>query len=567
MNPTNSIRTKTDLETRINNMDLSEQLNLVLTVPWEQRFEIITASEKAKEIVANMPVEELFWTIKATGIEDSAIILGLTTPEQLQFIFDLDWWHKDELRVEKIVAWFIVMFELCEGNLKPWLTWILQRDQWLFPAILNKFIKVVKRPDDMDIQEAKDLLPPFTLDNVYYIDFKKKKLAPLFMRVIASILELDAGIYRDVLETMLWETPSYNHEIAYKLRCGRIGDFGIPDYYDSLDIYVPLEPNQMHTMNLEDPVLQALPVNYDMPPFVPTLYVSGFPALEEAIGNLAGRPLMERIVREATGVANKILMADRVDLDDPKQLKGALKKAFSMINLGLQHLSLLMNKKPYEILMTHYLEEIARISSGLLLPIGMEARNILSKDSFKALPHHLKPVVEEAAQKPSMLFINGLSSFVTTLSDLETLKGLMAEVAAWNKILNFLVPSPNEWPKAIEWKQTNMLAPEELAADSGLATAVANLLLKAKFQIEPLDKNALEELGERLKSSTEEEIRTFLQDVLAPVCSKDKTGLDCKELEAIIIPRTMEILGEAMSNKEGSGPEPRYIKNLLVYVE
>ncbi len=566
LKPLNNQQKKTDLETQINTLDLPNQLNLVLTAPWEKRFEIISSSEQAGQIVANMPVEELFWTIKATGIEDSSIILSLATPEQLQFIFDLDWWHKDRLKSEKIAAWLLVMFELSVQGLRNWLKWILNRDPWLFPAILNEFITVVKRPDEMDIQEAKDRLPAFTLDNVYFIDFKKKKLAPLFIRLITDMVEMDAGKYRDILETMLWETPSHNLETAYRLRCGRIGDFGVPDYYQSLDIYVPISKEEMHVIELHNSPLARLPVNYDMPAFVPTLYVSGYPALENAVRMLAGNPVMERIVRETTGVANKILMADLVDLDEPENLKMALEKAFSLINLGIEKLSELSGKAPEEILKSHYLEEIARFSSGLLLPFGDKARKITSGPYYKVLPHRLKDVVEAASLRPSMLFdiSTGLPKSVKHLDELKRLEFLLSEASAWSKVVPFLEPSFEKWPSKIKWEETNFLAPEEFSVDSALATAVSHLITKSRFQVTPLDREELEALYERLSGMGKEETFGLLKELLEPLCAKDDSGLKEEELSETILPYLLEVFSELVTEGERAINEPQYIKHILV---
>ncbi len=568
LKPQKNNEKKTDLETQINTLDLSDQLNLVLTAPWEKRFEIITSSERAGEIVANMPVEELFWTIKATGIEDSAIILSLATAEQLQFIFDLDWWQKDRLRPEKIAAWLLVMFELSVQVLKNWLKWILNRDPWLLPAILNEFITVVKRPDDMDIQEAKDRLPAFTLDNVYFMDFKKKKLAPLFIRLITDMVEMDAGKYRDILETMLWETPSHNLETAYRLRCGRIGDFGIPDYYQSLDIYVPISEEEMHVIEPENSPFARLPVNYDMPAFVPTLYVSGYPALEDAVRILAGNPVMERIVRETTGVANKVLMADLVDLDDPERLKMALEKAFSLINLGMEKLSESSGKSPEEILKSHYLEEITRFASGLLLPFGDKARKIMSEPFFKILPHRLKDVVEAASLRPSMLLDvgTGLSENVKHLNELEKLEFLLSKASSWSKVIPFIEPSFEKWPSQIKWQETNFLAPEEFSVDSALATAVSNLIIKAIFHVSPLDREELEALYERLSEMGKEEVFGLLKELLDPLCTGDDSGLTEKELNETILPYLVEVFSELVTQGKRVINEPRYIKNILVKV-
>ena len=565
LKPQKNNKKKTDLETQINTLDLPDQLNLVLTAPWEKRFEIITSSERAGEIVANMPVEELFWTIKATGIEDSAIILSLATAEQLQFIFDLDWWQKDRLRPEKIAAWLLVMFELSVQGLKNWLKWILNRDPWLLPAILNEFITVVKRPDDMDIQEAKDRLPAFTLDNVYFMDFKKKKLAPLFIRLITDMVEMDAGKYRDILETMLWETPSHNLETAYRLRCGRIGDFGIPDYYQSLDIYVPISEEEMHVIEPENSPFARLPVSYDMPAFVPTLYVSGYPALEDAVRILAGNPVMERIVRETTGVANKILMADLVDLDEPERLKMALEKAFSLINLGMEKLSESSGRSPEEILRSRYLEEITRFASGLLLPFGDKARKIMSEPFFKILPHRLKEVIEAASLRPSMLFdiSTGLSKCIKHLDELERLEFLLSQASSWSKVIPFIEPSFEKWPYKIKWEETNFLSPEEFSVDSALATAVSNLITKTRFHVSPLDREELEALYDRLSGMGKEETFGLLKELLEPLCAKDDSALTEKELKETILPYLVEVFSEFVTEGKEAISEPRYIKNIL----
>ncbi len=563
----NNRERKTDIETRINSLDLSRQINLVLTTPWEKRVGLITASEQAGKIVENMPVEELFWTIKATGIEDSSEIFCLATPEQLQFIFDLDWWQKDRLRPEKIAAWLLVLYELAENGLKTWLKWILGRDPWLFPAVLHEFVTVVKRPDEMDIQEARDRLHPFTLDNDYFIGFKKKKLSPLFMRLATTMVEIDPGKYRDILETMLWETPSQNLETAYRLRCGRIGEFGLPDYYESLDIYVPLSIGDMHVIKQSGPQA-SLPLNYELPAFVPTLYVSGCPALERAVSVLMGQPLMERIVRETTGVANKILMADMVDLDDPEQLEFAIRKSFSMINLGIEGLSINMMKLPEEILQTRYVEEIARFAAGLLLPMGAMARRIKSAKYFDIIPPGLKEAVEASVQRPPELYSEktGTSRPVRDLSDLKRIRSLLDQASSWSKVAPFLNPSPERWVKAFHWERTNLLSSEELSADRGLLTALINLMVNGRFKISPIDREKLHSLYQRLQGLNEEQIDSLLFELLRSVCPERKNGLSESELEKVIVPRLSGIFRELLTEIGHYTIEPRFVRDILVRI-
>lgn len=546
----------------INTLPIQEQISYILSSPWEKRHELIIASEKAAEIVASMPVEELFWTIKSTGIEDSGPILNLVTPEQLQFIFDLDWWHKAELRPEKIAAWLLILFELSVDALERWLKWILKKDPWLFPAVFNEFIQVVKRPDDMDIQEAKDTLPPFTLDNCYYIAFKKQKLAPLFANLITHILGISDGYYRDIFETMLWETPSSNLETAYRLRCGRIGDFGIPDYYDSLNIYVPIEIGQMHRIDLKNSPISKLPLNLELPAFVPTLYINDYPVLEPVFRKIAGNRFVERIIREITGVANKVLMVDMTDLDDPDQLKNALKKTFSLLNLGLEYLSKELNISPEEALLTHFVEEIVRLSSKILLPISSRARELKKDRAFALLPHHLKDMLEEASKRPPLFLKDERNpSPICSLSDLKKLKDIITLSEDWKRIAYFLSPPFETWQKEIDFKNTNLLAFEELSADIALSTAFCRLFLEAKFMFKPLQKDEIKRLKGKLDSI---DIQNFIvkdtKELLEPMFKEISIS---EQGKAHVLKKIQDALKEIKGIHETTH-DPRFFKEIAV---
>ncbi|MBE9594180.1 MAG: hypothetical protein IMF19_11980, partial [Proteobacteria bacterium] len=93
-----------EAEALMNELSLAEQASVVLMTPWERRQEIILLSQDSMALVQGLPVEELFWTVKAIGPQDAVHILNLANAEQLQFVFDLDWWHKAELRPEKIAT-------------------------------------------------------------------------------------------------------------------------------------------------------------------------------------------------------------------------------------------------------------------------------------------------------------------------------------------------------------------------------------------------------------------------------------------------------------------------------
>ena len=554
-------------EKRINTMPLDEQLTLVLFAPWEKRHDIICVSEQARHLVQAMPAEELFWTVKATGPEDSGLLLGLATPCQLQLFFDLDWWHKAEIRPEKTAAWLLLMLDASGQAMDVWLRWILKKDIWLMASVFSTFFTVQKRPDDMDIQEARDQLPAFTLDNVYYLAFKNQKLAPLFASLAGKILEISPGFYRDCFETMLGETVSHNLETAYRLRCGRIQDFGIPDYYDSLDIYLPIAPEEMHRMETSD--FQRLPAQDQMPSFVPTLYVSGFPVLENAVINLAGSRVMERIVREITGVANKVMMADLVDMDDPASLRGALEKTFSLLNLGLDYLGEKWFLTSEEILASCVLEEIVRAGCRLLLPLLTEARNLSRKGSSAFLPYEAREQLKAACQRPAMMYDSAAASkkHITCLSQLHECITCLEEARSWCVIVEGLSPEFSAWEREIRWQETNFLAVEEFTAEAALCTAACNLAVNGKLEVKAVTGQDILSLAQVLLDSDPQETVNRIMNILAPLSESKEDSAGRQALQRLIAQSLENCLSEIRHLTAGESGRLRFLKTVLVNLQ
>ena len=562
-------------EKKFNELTIEEQLSTVLFAPWEKRQEIITLSHRAREIVQALPAEELFWTIKATGPEDAALLLDYVRPSQLQLFFDLDWWHKAELRPDKIAAWLVLMFEHAGKKADAWLQWICQKDIWLMASILHKFVLVQKRPDDMEIQEAKDKLPAFTLDNVYYIAFRNPKLAPLMGMLLSKMIGLSAGFYRDALETMLGQTPSENLETAYKLRCGRIQDIGIPDYYESLDIYLPLEPGEMHRKEVE--AFKSLPPSDHMPAFVPTLYISDLPMVHQAVIALAGSRDMERIVMESVGVANKVLMADSVNLDDPSALKSALKKTFSMLNLGMEFLGREWSLPPEKVLASCFIEEIVRVASHLLLGLSTMARGLDERRSSAFLPYELREQVRAALYRPSMLYNSAAADneFITSLKQVDLCSSRLQQAESWCSITEMLNPAFDSWEKVIDWPATNFMAPEEFTAPAALGTAVCNRIIHGSMEVKPVSAqdcirfiNMIDENGKGIKDragSLIDEILSLVQST--GNCQADINNhevVEIKELALKTVQRMFDELKETELDEGDPSDSLRFIKGLLV---
>ncbi|NIA08390.1 MAG: hypothetical protein GWP10_01105 [Nitrospiraceae bacterium] len=563
-------------EVLMNKLTLAEQASVVLMTPWERRQEIILLSKNARALVQGLPVEELFWTIKAIGPRDAVHILSLTVAEQLQFIFDLDWWHKAELRPEKIAAWILLLFEAGEDTVASWLQWLMTKDETLLPAILGPFIQVYKRPDDMDIQEVKDKFPPFTLEDVYFLSFKKQALQPILSRFIKKIPEVSPGLYRDILETMLMEDRSENLEMAFRWRRSRIEDYGIPDYYDALDIYAPLEENQIRRV-------KAIPYdngNLDtlLPAFVPSLYLGDYPVLRAAVEGLLGTKAIERIIHEWVGAANKLLMADEVDLDDPEALRRCLFRVSALLNLGLEITTRTENRPPEKLLGSSVVEDIIRLANAMTTRLAAKAHDLTDSgqipNDLAHLPDSWVDVLKGLLRKRPMLWDSTTSSYHTfsNMSELSMMEKVVSHIGEWAHIMSYILSPCDHWVQEIPWNTTNFGHPNEVIWPQLLLTALAQEILTGDLRLYPVPEGKLSLL--RKMWSLDRPSFTGEEGALPPetikLCTKamqpinDQVGLTDTGLNKIVREALMPLYREWKDLPKDAEIDGRFISALVV---
>lgn len=548
-------------EAEFNLLSTTRQAMTTLMTPWEKRQDLMMLSTNFRELVRSMPVEELFWTIKATGPGDSMPIISACTFEQLQFIFDLDWWDRDNFRLDRIISWLLLLFEAGEETVDSWYGAIMQKDPYLIPAAMRHYLKVEKRPDDMEIEEAKDLLPPFSIDNIYYIAFTNDRMLTLWERIIMKLLELSPGFYRDCMETILTETRMECTETAWKLRCGRMADLGIPDYFSALDIYAPLPPENIRKF---DGFGAALPETADnqMPAFVPTLYISDFPALSQALGNLSDTQHISRIIREWTGAANKIIMADRIDLDEPEAMKQALAKSAAMINLGIEVINKTEKNTSFEtILQESIIEDLVRISVWMLQNLKKKGRRLAGMVEIHLIPQEYYdgflaimgrfPQRWDPAGNKSMPF--------SSISQVHLATEMLDELESWMKIMSYIKPHWNRWKEAIAWENTNFLSYAEFNWQHGLATAIANFILEDSAVIAPVAASRLGELRDRLTSKSLKEISERIA-----VEGIEITGPGPDRVTRILDKAVKPVITELMNMEKNKKNDGRFISTFLV---
>lgn len=480
-------------ERLFNKFSLLEQISLVLATPWDRRHELIVLSEHSMAIVRAMPPQELFWTIKAIGPADSLEIISLASPQQIQFMFDFDCWRKDCLIPEKVLAWLVLLFEAEDTVVPNWLNWLRSRDDALLPCILRMFISVQKRPDDMDIQEARDVLPAFTLDDIYFLEFDKEETIPVLERLLKAVCDMSFEYYQGVMELLMYKGMIEHTEDAYVIKRARLEEWGVPDYIDALEIYAPLVSHGIRTADgMEFMSASSTPPEL-IPAFVPSLYVGEYPVLRRALQHLAQDRAMERIVFEWIGVANKILVADACDLDDPDQMIAALDKTSGFLNLGLELAEERMKCAAFEILAKGVLEDIIRFAMSEIKALSKEAKALhksgLIPSDLSLMHDHQRNLLEGLLRSRPVFWNDDSFSYMefSEMSQIDSVRKAVMNIVEWAVLISRLLPHWSVWRGLVPWESTNIKDYKMLSWQTALSTALVKQILTGIAVFEPID--------------------------------------------------------------------------------
>ena len=120
-------------------LSIPNQLDIVLRARGKERLHYLFLSEHPEELVQQLPDLEVFLTVKEVGEKDSLELISLTTPEQFQYLLDLDLWKRDRLDPEKILHWMEILLDSGEKKVTQF---IHSTDPEFIPLLLKKFLRV-----------------------------------------------------------------------------------------------------------------------------------------------------------------------------------------------------------------------------------------------------------------------------------------------------------------------------------------------------------------------------------------------------------------------------------------
>lgn len=482
-------------EERIRRLPPAEYVQVIMRLPARQRMEAILERPDAPAVVQSMSLQDFYLTVIEVGPDDALPLLSLATTEQWIHIFDMECWYKDRIVAGEGIAW---LDRLARAGYEPLLRWLYSVEFFFLISMVKKWIRVVIRPDDIDLTEALDYLPPHTIDDQYFWECRYPQYEDLIRHVLSILFETNYGYYKEIMEHAVYALDAEMEEEAYRFHKGRLEDQAIPDYYDALAIYVPMEPSEVAKTKMryltQEPAIAP-------PSFAIVKLEEGEDLFSKALARIKNQSLLDNIRLELAALANKVIIADRVKFQDPESLRESLEKVRATLNLGLHILSSpSVNPSAAAQILKHlYLEHIFRVGLGPLhklrrrakrlveygwiarCPLGM---NVLETEWYEFVDLLRQPFPQMERRLPGRAPFH---DFFRTPSEVSEAQERLDTVLCMGIILESIeVP----WQELTEqlWKEGHHASIEDVTTGVLLFTAAAHSLINAtpRFVARPI---------------------------------------------------------------------------------
>ncbi|MDD3471796.1 MAG: DUF6178 family protein [Syntrophaceae bacterium] len=416
---------------QFNALTISQKVEIFGNLAPKAREDLIDFISRPSEIIRRISEEEMFFTIKDLGEENAKKLITFTTSRQLLYLLDIDLWTRNDLNLNSISKWFQILVSIGDEKI---LQFVQVCDPELLCSILNKTITVKSRNPDVDLTEQLDFLPPFTLDNNFFIDFKIHGIEDYVKNFLDCIFQYDSNYYFKIVQSLAigW-LPEYEDK-AYKWRSARLADHGFPDFEEALNIYSLLNPSLIRDSgdSSSDFTDTYEPENTKYLRY-PISVLGSRNLFERILANLEDVNLRDRINLELINVANKVMVADAKDSGSIESLRQSLKKTSAYINLALEEILSREDILGLDLIRYNHMEILFRHGHTLIMKLQHDARRFVSNcdGGIENLGLPLAPMLTGLFMKRPLfdpgLISGGIKREFQYLNDLEMIRSLIQD--------------------------------------------------------------------------------------------------------------------------------------------
>ena len=351
---------KAEATAAIRGMPIEEQVALVCETPLARRSEMLMLLPQPEDVIPLIPEAELCFTVKAIGIEDSSWLLEYATPDQVVACVHLDAWQGTLPDRDALDRWLDV---LSIGSEASFIRSVRSLDPEVVVLFLNHRVQFHQKPDDDEGWQ-----PPEggqTVDGqFYYVAIRDKDDLVAITSMLRSLFTIDYWMYFRMMQGIIHEPDIENEEWALRWRTGRLEDLGFPPWDRALLIYRFIRPEDRALISEETGALDV--GEWHLPIWMPSLPTS-VDHQHLLFRTLARLDEEER--RSALygfiALANKVAVADRMELGDAESTPRAIDKAAAFASDGLEFIANERKLDATDVIRRVNIEHLFRVGANL----------------------------------------------------------------------------------------------------------------------------------------------------------------------------------------------------------
>ena len=558
-----------EAERSFNNLPVQQQLEFVLRYHGNERLRHLFLSHQPKELVQRLPEIELFLMVKRSEERDAFELVSLTTPEQFQFLLDLDFWDKDQLDLGKATQWMGVLLECGEEKVQEF---IQSTDPEFIALLLKKFLHVIKLEGEPAEVSALALL--FTLDRQYYVAFKKPEARPIFQRFLEYLRYGDEELYARLMEAVIVEFESELEELNYGHRNGRLSDHGFPGFEEALDLYRFVHPESLRSEKISVRVEQTKATEKANPIFYLTLREEG-PFFSHILSQITDSLELDRLQSEMAALCNRAMVAEPLEAFSPDEIERVTKKVFHYLTLGLEFVSRRDEAKAIELLQSIPLTKIFQGGLGTTLLLRQKAEAILrgpwfggERENLVFLdPLHLERF-EGVLRKRPVHFRSGVPDDFKNLLEVEETERFLRMVETVSNTLVDKVGLSTRHIKELNLTDCHPSDWHEISFSTLFLTALANLILRGSFHVEPIESENLEQLFIRIFEKNDQGQEVIRMQIRSDLTHWLKTNETDEQRHQDLL-AFWDFCFDLLEGEYGRIPQkekidPRFVKGLII---
>jgi hypothetical protein len=356
---------------------------------------------------------------------------------------------------------------------------------------------------------------------------------------------------------IIWGSEAEIEEDASRFHRARLEDQGIPDFYDAAGIYRAIRPGEIdHHKDVVAPKEAAAPT--------PSFAVAMLPdrdLLHAVLGKFQDARLIDTLRLELASLANKVIVADRLVLDEPEALRFAVGKVAAYVNLGLEVLSRGSPKSAVKIIEKVFLEHLFRLAHTQVARFRGRLQRLIQSGWLSRWPAGIRCLdtdwLEEAElllqQTPRLLRPGAGEDFFRERRDLSRTKHFLDVVSALGPLFEDLggekCGMSHSW-----WRHGQIRRLEDVTLGVMIWTAAAHSRSGGKWEVTPIKVQRWTELfGFLGPEAMERVIRARVEQTFPEARQRDLVW-------AYLNPLSQEYAREMAPFSTDHPPDPKLVK-------